>query len=227
MSPEDTFETIERRLAAASDPERAQAMSAYLKNRFPFYGLKAPQRRALVKPLRPPRNSWTLAEWTQFARLTYTSGECRELQYVLNDWWVPTWAKGLGPEWLPLLEELIQTLSWWDTVDWLASHFAGNILRNAPGMRSATAERWITADNIWLQRTAILFQLNYKAATDADLLFHCIRQRADSSEFFVQKAAGWALRQYSKVNPAAVAEFITEHDLARLTVREGSKYLNL
>jgi 3-methyladenine DNA glycosylase AlkD len=201
-------------------------MAAYLKNHFPFYGLKAPQRRALVKPLRPPRpDSWSLAEWTHFARLSYTAGEPRELQYILNDWWVPSWARQLGPDWLPLVEELIQTLSWWDTVDWLASHFAGNILRNTPELRNATADRWIASDNIWLQRTAILFQLQYKSATDTALLFDCILQRADSDEFFVQKAAGWALRQYSKVNPIAVATFIGQHRLSPLTVREGSKYL--
>jgi len=50
--------------------------------------------------------------------------------------------------------------------------------------------------------------------------------RADSTEFFVRKGAGWALREYSKIDPKIVRTFIDAHydELSSLTVREGSRY---
>ena len=78
---------------------------------------------------------------------------------------------------------------------------------------------------LWLQRVCLIFQLMYKEKTDAGLLFGYIRQVAGSKEFFLQKGAGWALRQYSKTNPDAVRRFLAETTVAPLTRREGGKYL--
>lgn len=79
-------------------------------------------------------------------------------------------------------------------------------------------------DELWLQRSAILFQLKYKEKTNETLLYRYIRQNTDSKEFFIQKAVGWALREYSKTNPESVKHFIEENRLPKLSIREGSKY---
>jgi 3-methyladenine DNA glycosylase AlkD len=47
-----------------------------------------------------------------------------------------------------------------------------------------------------------------------------------SNEFFIQKAIGWALREYSKSNPESVKKFLSENSLAKLSVREAGRYLN-
>ncbi|MEN2766316.1 DNA alkylation repair protein [Ornithinibacillus sp. 16A2E] len=86
-------------------------------------------------------------------------------------------------------------------------------------------EKWSTDSNMWLRRTSILFQLKYKKYTNEQLLYTYIRRNANSREFFIQKAIGWALREYSKTNPESVKNFIAENELAKLSVREGSKYL--
>lgn len=70
-----------------------------------------------------------------------------------------------------------------------------------------------------------MFQLKYKERTDEKLLFDYILRSADSDEFFIQKAIGWALREYSKTNPQAVRQFIGEHELKPLSRREGLKIL--
>jgi len=128
-------------------------------------------------------------------------------------------------DFLDTIEVLMLQKSWWDTVDFLAPKLAGKLLFRFPDRIADYPLRWIKADNRWLQRAAILFQLDYKAQTDAPLLFDLIRQRADSTDFFVQKAAGWALRQYARTNPETVRAFIREHELPKLTVREGMKHL--
>jgi 3-methyladenine DNA glycosylase AlkD len=78
---------------------------------------------------------------------------------------------------------------------------------------------------MWLRRTAILFQLKYKQDTNEQLLYQYILRNADSKEFFIQKAIGWALREYSKTSPASVKEFLQDHEVSRLSYREGSKYI--
>ena len=61
-------------------------------------------------------------------------------------------------------------------------------------------------------RSALLHQLHYKERTDANRLFDYPLRRAADTEFFIRKAIGWAIRQYSKVAPAAVAAFVDEHE---------------
>ncbi|WP_335872767.1 DNA alkylation repair protein [Bacillus sp. 2205SS5-2] len=127
---------------------------------------------------------------------------------------------------LPLLEFLITTKSWWDTVDHLASGTAGGIGLVYPEESNQFFEKWVHSDHMWLNRTALLYQLKYKSATDVGTLFRYIKLHHSSNEFFIQKAIGWALREYSKTNPQAVRQFISEEPLAPLSKREGSKHIN-
>jgi 3-methyladenine DNA glycosylase AlkD len=86
--------------------------------------------------------------------------------------------------------------------------------------------QWIHRDNFWLQRVSIIFQLTYRGSTDEGMLFQHILAVKDSKEFFLQKAAGWALRQYSKYKPQSVKKFLKANpDLPALTQREANKYL--
>lgn len=128
---------------------------------------------------------------------------------------------------VPRLQKLIVTKSWWDTVDVLAPTIIGAILRPHAKRVRTTVTQWIASDNIWLQRSAILLQLKYRDHIDEQLLFWCIEQRAASTEFFVRKAAGWALRQYAYTAPDRVREFVESHrsELSALTIREALKHV--
>ena len=80
---------------------------------------------------------------------------------------------------------------------------------------------------MWLVRTAILHQLSFKEATDAERLFRYCARQAGHPDFFIRKAIGWALREYSRTAPADVRAFVRAHDsrLARLSVREAIRNL--
>ena len=123
------------------------------------------------------------------------------------------------------MEQLITKKSWWDTVDMLAQKQVGWIAKNHPEVIEETIEKWSVSDHLWLRRSAILFQLKYKENTNEELLYRYIIINAESEDFFIQKAIGWALREYSKTNPQSVRDFIANHQLAKLSVREGSKYI--
>ena len=94
-----------------------------------------------------------------------------------------------------------------------------------PHQMRPTTEGWMVSNNMWLQRVAITFQRYYKKKTDAAMLFDYILRLAHSTEFFIQKGCGWALREYSKIDPQAVLDFVGKHDLPRLTRREAIRLM--
>jgi 3-methyladenine DNA glycosylase AlkD len=130
------------------------------------------------------------------------------------------------PEFVPLFEHLVTTKSWWDTVDGLASHAVGNLFQRFPEIRDEHINRWRKSDDFWLRRVTLLFQLSYKTELDEALLFSLILENKESDEFFIQKAIGWVLREYSKTNATAVTNFVNNQQLAPLSQREALKWLN-
>jgi len=121
---------------------------------------------------------------------------------------------------------MIITESWWDTVDLIATHQVGTMFKRYANVKTKYLKKWRSSDNIWLRRTTILFQLLYKQETDFDLLCNLIRENLGSDEFFINKAIGWSLRQYGKVEPKAITRFVkTTKELHPLSRREAMKHL--
>ncbi|MEO0473972.1 MAG: DNA alkylation repair protein, partial [Bacteroidota bacterium] len=149
--------------------------------------------------------------------------DAREYQYVAIDLLVKCAQYG-AEDAIELYEKLVLSKSWWDTVDLLARVVGIHFIKY-PHLIQPKVSAYLDSGEMWLQRIALLFQLHYKTQTNWPLLEHCILSCIESREFFIQKAIGWALRQYSKVNPDQVAFFIEKHPLAPLSRREGMKYI--
>jgi 3-methyladenine DNA glycosylase AlkD len=220
---EKTADYLTKIFEANRNDAAARPMKKYMKDLYPFLGIKKPQRYELEKQffketeiLKEPFNPVFVQElWQkdereyQYTALTYIEKSLRKLERLD----------------LQLMEHLIVTKSWWDTVDALAAKPVGAIARKFPEVIDEHIDGWSTAENMWLRRTAILFQLKYKQDTNERLLYQYVLKNAGSKEFFIQKAIGWALREFSKTNPASVKEFLQNHEVSRLSYREGSKYL--
>lgn len=210
-------------IVAAGDPVRAVSATAYMRNQFPYAGVTMPRLtdvyRMAVTGLPQPAGETELG---RFALACWEQAE-REYQY-LGVRHLRLHVRLITPTFLPTLERLITTKSWWDTVDELAVHVVGDLVARHPELRAALA-RWLVSDNIWLARTAILHQERWKERTDADVLFDWCLRRAADREFFIRKAIGWALRSYAKVAPEAVAAFLVVHggDLSALSRREAER----
>ncbi|WP_152655462.1 DNA alkylation repair protein [Oceanobacillus sp. CFH 90083] len=205
------------------DTEDAVKMKKYMRNQFAFLGIRAPERKVLVKSLlekhgNPPEE--------HFQEIMYELWKLpeREYQSIALDL-MDRRIKRFKEEDIELLEHLIVNKSWWDTVDWIASKHAGHYFLQYPKNIKSITGRWIASKNIWLQRAAILFQLKYKKQTDEDLLYNYINRCLGSEEFFINKAIGWALREYSKTNPESVLEFVHQTPLARLSEMEAMKVM--
>lgn len=126
---------------------------------------------------------------------------------------------------LPLIEHVIVTTSWWDTVDFLAARVVGEYFKHFPKEIPGIRRKWMDSCNIWLQRTVLLFQPFYKTKTDTTLLGHSIRELGGNTDFFIRKAIGWALRQYARTNPEWVRNFVGQVNLSGLSTREAMKHL--
>ncbi|EAD2302967.1 DNA alkylation repair protein [Listeria monocytogenes] len=199
----------------------APPMEAYMKNQFTFLGIRAGERKKLVAAyLKENGAPQDLLEFT----IALFAEEEREFQYVAIDL-LSRYGKKQPSEAIKVYEQLIVTKSWWDTVDGLAGTVVSNHFKLYPELIPTYNETWINGDNIWLARTAILFQLKYKEKTDVDLLFFNCEKWLASKEFFIQKAIGWALRQYAKVDSGAVRQFVNSHSLAPLSRREALKHI--
>ncbi|GAA2648373.1 DNA alkylation repair protein [Streptomyces spororaveus] len=228
VPPSALADTLLERLTAAygaaADPERAQAMAAYMKDVAPFLGIPTPQRREPSRTVTKDTPEPSEADCAALALRCWLLPE-REYQYFAVDYLrrhVGRCSSGL----LPVVRHLIVTVPWWDTVDLLAAHTVGPLVAADPGLTAVTDE-WIEDENLWLARTALLHQLRHKSATDAGRLFGYCRRRAGDPDFFIRKAIGWALREYAKTDPDAVRAFVEAErgSLAPLSAREALKNL--
>lgn len=219
------FENLTTDLRAAADPEKEPQMVAYMKDNFAFLGVTSPIRKALEKPLMAVARTADPDDVLDVADLCWDQDE-REFQHV-GCALLRARAKTFHADDLDRLHRFITTKSWWDTIDALAAHPVGTLVMNFPEL-GATMDTWIDDDNMWVARVAILHQLRFKEALNEDRLFGYVEKRAADTEFFIRKALGWALRDYARVAPDAVREFVrTHHDeLSGLTRREAMKHLN-
>lgn len=204
-----------------ADPARAAPMAAYMKNRFDFIGIAKPQVKCICKPLFQGAAK-AAVDW-DFVRQCWANPH-RELQYCALEY-LRAVQKNLTPQDIPHLQALITDEPWWDSADVLDRIVGGIALRYPEA--NAVLLAWSQSDNIWLRRVAIDHQLLRKEQTDTALLEQILRNNLGQTEFFINKAIGWALRDYSKSNPQWVRRFIEQHRsrMAKLSVREASKYL--
>ena len=208
--------------AEAADPERAVSMRAYMKDIAPFLGLTTPVRRALSRTVLLDTPRPTEADCTALALRCWELPE-REYHYFAVDY-LSRHVKRLSSGFLPVARHLVSTVSWWDTVDALASHVVGGLVAADPKLKT-DMDAWIEDDDLWVARTALLHQLRHKDATDTERLFgYCVRQ-SGHPDFFIRKAIGWCLREYAKTAPEAVRNFLVEERgrFAPLSVREALK----
>ncbi len=214
----DIFETFYYN----KNEENAFYMAKYMKNKFPFLGLKKPERVALSKEFLKLKKKDKEIDW-DFIFKCYNMPE-REFHYLAIDY-LDKVKELIKPNDMGKIEKLITTKAWWDTVDYI-NRLVGYIAMKYPEIKETTIKRWIYSDNIWLKRISIIFQLKYKDKTDANFLEKAILHNAETDEFFINKAIGWALREYSKTNKEWVRNFIQNNKLSKLSIREGSKYLD-
>ena len=206
-----------------ADPSQAPAMKKYMRDQFEYLGIKTPKNGALQKEFFAEHGFPALEDLDEILRDLWSLPQ-REFQYIAVGLQA-RFEKQLPADFITTIEYLITTKSWWDTVDSIAGGVVGTHFKRYPAVKKKYLAKWRKSDNFWLRRTTILFQLNYKHETDFDLLCDIIRENLDSKEFFINKAIGWSLRQYARIDPKAVKKFVKATPLHPLSRREAMKHL--
>lgn len=200
----------------------AESMSKYMQDKFRFLGVRGASRTEIYKKYFPEARKSKLIDW-DFIEICWNKEE-REFQYAVV-YYLKVMQRFLKREDISRLKYLIVTKSWWDTVDLLAK-VVGCLVIRIEGYDQIMLE-WSKDSNIWLKRVAILYQLSLKDKVDKQILDKILVNNLGDSEFFINKAIGWALRDYSKFNQEWVREFIKKNkdNMANLSIREASKYI--
>ncbi len=218
-------EFVRQALGEQADPTKAPQMQAYMKTDLPFYGVqkagRVPILRQVVKDF--PPDSATGYEKTVLALWNLSH---REEKYIALGY-ARRFKERITPDRLPLYRKLIVSGAWWDFVDEVATKLIRHLVIEFPGATWPVVDTWIDESDMWLRRTALICQVGAKDVTDSARLFGFAIRTAHEKEFFIRKAIGWALREYSKTNPEAVAGFINANalQLSGLSFREGSKHI--
>lgn len=218
----DMYEKIKEQFEENRDEENAVKMAAYMRNLFPFYGLPTPKRKVIYKDFLKEEKKKKIVDW-YFLDKCYED-EYREFQYLVIDY-LAAMQKFLTYNDVPHIKKYIKSKQWWDTIDGL-DRIVGNIAFVDDRINDLMLE-WSTSEDFWMRRIAIDHQLHRKDKTNTELLEKILINNFGSSEFFVNKAIGWSLRDYSKTNPQWVRNFVDKHrdEMDKLSVKEASKYL--
>ncbi len=205
-----------------ANPAQAGPMKKYMRDQFEYLGIKSPQFKLLMKQHIAKNGLPPVADLDAIA-LDLWSLPQREFQYAATSL-IGRMEEQLPADFIETIEILLIHKSWWDTVDTLAGGTVGVHFNRFPKVREKYLKKWRKSENFWLRRSALLFQLGYKDETDFDLLCEIIKENLGSDEFFINKAIGWALRQYAWTNPAPVKKFVkATKELHPLSRREALK----
>lgn len=220
---QEYIHNLEKEIRALADPVRAEYAKKYMRNQFEFIGPDTKTFRVCVDSYIKRYGYPEMDKLGEFSLTLWELPEREFQQAAIHI--VRKLSKKLRKKDIEWIEKLIISKSWWDTVDGLAGWICGTYFNIYPEQIKPVTAKWMNSGNIWLQRTSLLFQLKYKQNTDTELLAKYIEQLATHTDFFIRKAIGWILREYSKTNKQWVRNFLNNHTLPGLSVREASKYL--
>lgn len=208
---------------AEADPAKAQPMADYMKNVSQFLGLPSPQRKLVQKPFIDQWKKLKTIDWDIVEQLY--EQPYREYRYIALDYLSICKSKLMVEE-IDFLEQLVLDKPWWDTTDSI-DQLVGYMIQKYPSIINTHIRPWMQHKSLWMRRITIDCQLSMKLKTNTELLEEAILKNLGSKEFFINKAIGWSLRDYSRHNPAWVSDFLNkfQSELSNLSVREAKRYL--
>lgn len=218
---------VQSEFSKLSDPKKAVEMAAYMKTEMPFYGIQKPLRVPVYRELFKRFPAGSQEEYAANVRALWKLPRREEKYAALA--YATKFKSFVNTDALPLYEELIREGAWWDFVDDIAIHLVGDVLLNQRNVVKPLMNKWIEDPDLWIRRTALIAHNAHKKQTDEEQLFDHILRCAHEKEFFIRKAIGWALREYSYVQPKSVDRFVRQNAdrLSPLSIREGTKRLKL
>jgi 3-methyladenine DNA glycosylase AlkD len=215
---------LRKEMRKRADPVKAAQMQAYMKTEQRFYGVQTPQREAVFAAAAGRFPLGSRKEYESVVRALW-KGPCREDMYLALDV-AERYRRYRDETAWSLYEDLVRSAPHWDTLDRLATRLIGPLLLQHPRFERRL-RKWVASDNLWVRRAALLAGLKHKEQTNTDLLAEFILILAPEKAFFIRKAIGWALREYSRTDPVWVERFVEDHgeNLSALSKREALRWI--
>ena len=223
METPNYLQPLELAFRHHADAGIAGPMKKYMKDRYEYFGIKSPLRKDIYREHKLQHGLIPLDETEEIIKWCWQQPQ-REYQYFAMEFLGKAMKKA-DKDSINLYVYMIANKAWWDTVDYIAANLVGNYLKLFPERTKELTAQWMASNDMWLQRTSLLFQLKYKSATDTELMHHFIGQLSDSKEFFIRKAIGWVLREYSKTDAEFVVDYVKKYPMSGLSQREALKWL--
>lgn len=216
------YQELDSQLEAVAVEANSVPMKKYMKNHFEFYGIKSPQRKKVISEFKKQHGLLDSEEIEEFVHLCWDN-PFREVQYACME--LVDKEKNPVIDRIELYEWMVLRRSWWDSVDFIAPTLMGKIFHKNTQIIVNKTKDYVDSGELWLQRSALIFQLKYKTETDLNLLFHYCERLAEHRDFFIRKAIGWSLRQAGKFYPNEIRDFVSKTSLTNLSKREALKHL--
>lgn len=220
---QEFINALEVEFSSQANTAIAQKQKAYMRNKFEFYGLTATVRRSIQKPFLAKKYLPPKSELNDIVKTLWTK-EQREFHHFAQEL-AYKYTKETEVQDIELFEYMVTHQSWWDTVDFIATKSISHYFKTYPEQIEPYIQKWLASNNIWLQRSALLFQLKWKEEIDNELMADTINYLLGADEFFINKAIGWVLREYSRTNPQWVIDFVDKTNLNSLSRREALRLL--
>ncbi len=219
-------EFVSSQLNSLRNQKKAIEMAAYMKTTMPFYGVQKPDRVPIIREIKSEYAPSSFAEYRDALRSLWMLRYREEKYIALN--YAESFPKYITLDAIPVYEEIIRQGQWWDFVDPVSTNLIGRVYLQKRAELKPLIEKWSEDSDMWIRRCSILVQNRHKEKTDSEQLFRFCEKMAHEKDFFIRKAIGWALREYSKSDPQAVRRFIKKNKerLSPLSMREGSKYVD-
>lgn len=216
---------VQHELQNLADPAKAKPMAAYMKTEMPFYGVQKQGRTKIARDIKKKFSIESQREYELVVKRLWRMPH-REEKYLAIQV-AQLYYEFITPGSIALYEKLIREGAWWDFVDNVAIRLVGQVLFSNRKRIQAMTDKWISDEDLWIRRSAIISQIGHKEQTDHRRLFRYCDTCASEGEFFIRKGIGWALREYSYTDPERVVRFLLEAKgrLSGLSYREGAKAL--
>lgn len=218
----DFITDLEKEFESLANKEQGEAMAKYMRNLFVFIGIAAPLRKSILKNLLQLHHAEIKQHFKTIAFQLYEKPQ-REFHYCAIEILIKYTQKNFEKEDINWIETMLSKNSWWDSVDTISSHLLGGYLFQYPEETPEVIEKFKSSNNLWLYRSTIIYQLSYKKNTNFKQIKELCEYFKNSNEFFIQKAIGWALREYAKTSPEDVINFVHNTQLKPLSKREALK----
>ncbi len=200
----EKVEEIRSKLKELANQELAANYKRYLKSPFEFYGLRVPELRKIAKEYK----NLELSEIYCLFNELWNSGNHEEKLMAIfllaskeKQFDYETWKFSLAK---------IKDIKTWDHCDGISSWVLGKMLAKDISLKK-DIENFSESKNPWERRAAIISTSQLIKERKLELTFKLAEKLVYDEDVYVQKGAGWMLREAGKRERLAVRDFILRH----------------